>query len=52
MKTIYSCEEHVDEAMDDLLDEFETFPVVYECTNEVCIYCSNKSKYKIEINNE
>lgn len=50
MKSVYSCEEHIEDAMDDLVDEFETFPIVKECTNEICKYCSKQSKYKIEVN--
>lgn len=51
MKTIYACQEHIDEAMDDLVDEFETFPVINECKSETCNYCSNKSNYKVEPSN-
>lgn len=50
MKEIFACEEHIEDAMDDLVDEFETFPVVNECTTEKCKYCSKESKYKVEIN--
>lgn len=50
MKIIYSCEEHIDDAMDDIVDEYETFPVITECLNNTCEYCSKESKYEIQAN--
>lgn len=51
MKIIYACEQHIDDAMDDIVNEYETFPLVAECNNEKCQYCKEDSKYKIEANN-
>ena len=27
----YVCEEHIDDIMDDLINEYETFPIMEEC---------------------
>ena len=45
----YACEEHMDEAMDDIINEEETFPVINECKNNKCSYCDKESKYEIKI---
>lgn len=50
-KMIYSCEEHVDIALDDIVDEFMTFPVLSKIdvdnltTN--CEYCQNPATYVV-----
>ena len=44
----YACEEHLDEAMDDLINEFETFPIMEKCTDKQCSYCEKKSEYEIK----
>ncbi|MEN8079259.1 CxxH/CxxC protein [Clostridioides difficile] len=49
MELIYACEEHVDEAMDEVINEKETFPVMNEVTGEKCSYCSKEAKYEIKI---
>lgn len=32
MKKIYACEDHIDEAMDEVIDGKETFPVINKTT--------------------
>lgn len=44
----YACEEHLDEAMDDIINEKETFPVIEKCNEGQCSYCTNKSEYVIK----
>ena len=39
MKKIYACEDHIDEAMDEVIDGKETFPVINKTTKNKCIYC-------------
>lgn len=45
----YVCEEHIDDIMDDLINEYETFPIMEECQDMQCECCNNKSKYLIRI---
>ncbi|MFB5193915.1 CxxH/CxxC protein [Neobacillus sp. KR4-4] len=51
MKMIYSCEEHVDIALDDIVDEFETFPVLSKIDGDNlsthCEYCQNQATYVV-----
>jgi len=46
---IYCCEEHVDLAIDTIVDEFETFPSLTKVEgNELstaCEYCRNSAVY-------
>ena len=45
----YACEEHMDEVMDDFINEYETFPIIEEHQGEKCTYCDKKSKYEVKI---
>ena len=45
----YACEDHIDEAMDDVINFEETFPVISECINNKCDYCEKQSKYEVKI---
>ena len=49
MKVKYACEEHMDEAMDDVINENETFPVINEASGKTCSYCEKESKYEVKI---
>jgi CxxH/CxxC protein (TIGR04129 family) len=48
---IYCCEEHVDLAIDTVVDEFETFPTLLKVEgNELsttCEYCRNDAIYMV-----
>jgi CxxH/CxxC protein (TIGR04129 family) len=44
----YSCDAHIDMAIDDFLVENETFPWLEKATEEICSYCSNKAVYAIK----
>lgn len=50
-KMIYCCEEHVDLAIDMIVDEFETFPLLSKVEVEelstACEYCQNKAIYVV-----
>lgn len=51
-KMIYSCEEHVDIAIDTVVDEYETFPQLSKISDEerlstTCEYCQNKAIYLV-----
>ena len=35
MEFIYACEEHIDEAMDEVINEKETFPVINEVIEKI-----------------
>ena len=47
-KIIYSCEKHIDKAIDDLISYEETSPKLEKCDNNKCSYCDNKSVYLIK----
>lgn len=49
MITKYVCEEHIDDAMDDLINEFETFPLIEKDNSQQCSYCTKISIYKVEV---
>lgn len=42
-----SCEEHVDMAIDECIDLFETFPTLESTDTGICNYCKLKAVYKI-----
>jgi CxxH/CxxC protein (TIGR04129 family) len=46
---IYCCQEHVDLALDMVVDEFETFPLLLKITVDNlptgCEYCQNDAVY-------
>ncbi|MGZ4159432.1 MAG: CxxH/CxxC protein [Neobacillus sp.] len=46
---IYSCEEHVEIALDTIVDEFETFPLLTKLDvdnlSTTCEYCQNPATY-------
>lgn len=46
---IYCCKEHVELAMDVIIDEYETFPVLMKAEGEQlstsCEYCQNDAEY-------
>lgn len=49
METKYACEDHIDEAMDEVINENETFPIISEVNNKKCDYCDKKSKYEVKM---
>jgi len=48
---IYSCEEHVEIALDTIVDEYETFPVLTKIDvdnlSTTCEYCQNTATYVV-----
>lgn len=51
-KMIYSCEEHIDIAIDTIVDDYETFPQLTKVTEEkrlstTCEYCQNQAIYVV-----
>ncbi|MEH7345872.1 CxxH/CxxC protein [Bacillus sp. JJ1532] len=49
---IYSCDEHVDIAIDTIVDEYETFPMLTKISDEEklstpCEYCRNQAIYLV-----
>lgn len=49
---IYACEEHIDIAIDTIVDDYETFPNLTKVTEEeklstICEYCQNKAIYMV-----
>lgn len=50
-REINACSEHIEEAMDDLINEEETFPIIEKYKEEKCAYCDNNAEYKIKSNN-
>ena len=49
MKKIYACEDHIDEAMDEVIDGKETFPVINKITGFKCTYCEKEAKYEVKM---
>lgn len=45
---IYACEDHIDLAMDEFINDNETFPELIDNTTEKCSFCDNNSKYEIK----
>ncbi len=46
-KIIYTCNEHIEIALDDFVNEVEEAPAMEKCEDKNCDYCSNKSTYKL-----
>jgi len=46
-KIFYSCQEHIDIALDDFVDEFEVFPVLTKINNEKCSFCDKQAIYQV-----
>ncbi|MBM7648167.1 CxxH/CxxC protein (TIGR04129 family) [Bacillus ectoiniformans] len=49
---IYCCQEHVELALDVVVDEFETFPKIDQLSEEKklstnCEYCQNRAEYVV-----
>ena len=49
MKKIYACEDHIDEAMDEVIDGKETVPVINKTTKNKCSYCEKEAQYRVEM---
>ena len=49
MEKVYACEEHMDEAMDEVIDGKETYPVINEITGYKCTYCEKEAKYEVKM---
>lgn len=50
---IFSCKEHVELALDEIVDQYEVAPVIRELTNDeklstTCAYCDNSATYIVE----
>jgi CxxH/CxxC protein (TIGR04129 family) len=51
-RMIYSCAEHVDIAIDSIVNEYETFPILEQISDEeklstTCEYCKNSAIYMV-----
>lgn len=48
---IYCCEEHVDFALDDIVDKYQTFPILTKISvdnlSTTCEYCQNLATYMV-----
>ena len=48
---IYSCEEHVDIALDDIVDQYQTYPVLSQVpvdnSSTTCEYCEKRAVYMV-----
>lgn len=49
MEIKYACEDHIDEAMDEVINEKETFPIINKVNDNKCDYCNKKSKYEVKM---
>lgn len=46
-KVIYSCDEHMEMAIDDFVNNVELAPTIEKCEDKKCDYCANNSAIKI-----
>lgn len=50
-KMIYCCEEHVDQAIDQYINEYKTFPILEKIVKKdvstTCEYCRNLAVYMV-----
>jgi len=50
-KMIYSCEEHIDIALDDIVDKYQTYPVLSQIpvdkASTGCEYCEKQAVYMV-----
>ncbi|KAB7707600.1 CxxH/CxxC protein [Bacillus aerolatus] len=46
---IYCCKEHTELALDIIVDEYETAPIIekLEVEKKSCEYCQNEAEYKV-----
>lgn len=44
----FACNDHIDIAMDEYINDNETFPELIKSNEEKCSYCNNKSEYEIK----
>ena len=47
VKNKFSCEEHIDIAIDEFLVEEERFPSMDKALDNKCDYCSDKAVYEV-----
>lgn len=48
-KIKFSCEEHVDIAIDDLIYDTESFPIMETTEGHKCEYCDKIAKYELKV---
>ena len=49
-KEIYACKVHIDDAMDDLINYEETFPIMEKAKDMKRSYCIENAEYIIKVN--
>lgn len=47
-KTIYACNEHVEIAIDDFVNDTEQAPQIVNVENKKCSYCNEQASYEIK----
>lgn len=47
-EVVFSCLEHVDIAMEEIINEYEKSPDLIENNTEKCSYCDKTSKYEVK----
>ncbi|MGL5245625.1 MAG: CxxH/CxxC protein [Sarcina sp.] len=48
-KVKYACEEHIDIAIDDLIYDTESFPIMEMAESHKCEYCDKIAKYGLKV---
>lgn len=46
---IYFCIKDYEEAIDEFVDRYESFPILEKDTNNICKYCGAKSEYVVKL---
>lgn len=45
----FACKDHIDMAMDEIINETESFPIIENVKEEKCDYCNNMAEYIVKI---
>lgn len=46
-KVIYACDEHIEIALDDFINQYEEAPETFLVDDKKCSYCDKIAKYEI-----
>lgn len=46
---IHACEDHINVAIDDFIEEYETFPILTKGNKAFCSYCDKEALYSLQV---
>lgn len=47
-EAIYACKEHIEMAIDDIVNKVEVAPQITKTENKKCSYCNEQAEYEIK----